>query len=169
MDDRYDQLAARVAALEALLAPAPGELDVGLLSRLRRVGGGGEIEGGVQFAGSVSIAGRRAVWQAEREAAELVERAGDLSDVLSALAHPARLAIVVALLAGPLDAAELEERVALGSTGRLYHHLKELLRAGVVTQPRRSRYELPARQVVPLLAMLSAALDLGAPPPESTP
>jgi DNA-binding HxlR family transcriptional regulator len=45
------------------------------------------------------------------------------------------------LLSEELSAAELGERAGL-TTGSLYHHLRELIHSGVVTQANRNRYSL---------------------------
>lgn len=159
-DDRLAALENRVAELERLLAPEEGELDTALLTRLRHRNADGDVRGGVQFAGSVNIRGRRAAWQSEHTAEDLLTTAEEAAPVLAAAAHPARIAILAALLDGPLEVAVLETRVELGSKGRLYHHLKELVSAGLISQPRRSEYALPVRNVVPVLTLLAAASDL---------
>jgi hypothetical protein len=64
------------------------------------------------------------------------------------------------LSSGPLQTAELQARLDEPSAGRLYHHLRELLAAGIVTQPRRSVYAVPDRAVIPLLALIACAHDL---------
>jgi hypothetical protein len=46
------------------------------------------------------------------------------------------------------------------STGQLFHHLKELLAAGIVHQPQRGTYSLRLAHVIPLLTMISAACDV---------
>ncbi len=163
MNKRFADLERRVAELESLLQPVDGELDVALLTRLRRKPGEGEVEGAIQLAGSVSICGRRAVSQLNANAADLMALDSDaVARVLSAVSHPVRIEVLTALLEGPLTGAELEAKLDASSTGRLYHHLKELRAAGVVVQPRRSVYELPVRHVVPVLALLSLAQNLGA-------
>lgn len=82
-------------------------------------------------------------------------------EVLSALAHPARVEIVRTLLGrGPQPAAALQEAAGLGSTGRLYHHLKALTGSGVVEQDRRGSYRLRPSAAVPVLVLLTAASDV---------
>lgn len=79
-----------------------------------------------------------------------------------ALSSPARLRIVGALVAGEASTGDLAARLADGTTGQLFHHVKELLAAGLVHQPRRGVYALRPQHAVPLLAVLSAAIDLSA-------
>lgn len=84
-------------------------------------------------------------------------------------------AIVVTAGAGPWEGGTvawemprswqdgLASRIDASSTGRLFHHLKDLLAAGLVHQPVRGTYALRRTHVVPLLAALSCALDLAGP------
>ncbi|MEW6059695.1 MAG: helix-turn-helix domain-containing protein [Actinomycetota bacterium] len=80
--------------------------------------------------------------------------------VLTALANGTRLRIVGELMHGPVSTGELAERLDQPSSGQLFHHLKELLAAGVIHQPVRGTYALRRQHAVPLLAVLSAASDL---------
>ena len=75
---------------------------------------------------------------------------------MAALAHPVRLMILKALLVGQRDTQSLQALPAMGTTGQLYHHLKELESAGWIRQPRRGEYIVLAERVIPLLAILSA-------------
>ena len=85
---------------------------------------------------------------------------GVLARQLAAIASPVRLRIVRELAARPLQTHELQARLDEPSAGQLYHHLRELLAAGLVTQPRRSVYELPARAVIPLFTLIACTYDL---------
>ncbi|MEN0066422.1 MAG: ArsR family transcriptional regulator [Myxococcota bacterium] len=160
MTDKLAELEARIAAVEAILQPEEGELDLGLITRLRRVEGEA-AQGAIQLAGSVDIGGRRAAWQTIHASEELVTFDPEpVARVLSALGHPIRLQIVLSLLAGPRKASDLEVSLDVGSTGKLYHHLKELVSAGVVVQPRRSEYVVPTPGVIPVLAAIAVVSDL---------
>ncbi|WP_051715621.1 hypothetical protein [Streptomyces bikiniensis] len=44
-----------------------------------------------------------------------------------------------------------------GTTGQIYHHLRQLTGAGRLHTSGRGRYEVPAARVVPLLMALTAA------------
>ncbi len=68
--------------------------------------------------------------------------------------------MVRALLQQPRTSQDLQAILGVSSPGQLYHHLKELLAAGIVTQTSRSHYEIGERQVVPVLAALAAVSDL---------
>lgn len=161
MSDRIDALEARIAALEDLLIVEEGELDVALLTRLRKTPGADNIAGAIQLAGSVNLDGRRAAWQTIHAAEALMDSDLDhAAKVLAALGHPLRLKIVQVLLKGTLRATELEEQLQIGSTGKLYHHLKELITAGVIVQPRRSQYTVPTGAMVPVLSALALVENL---------
>ncbi|WP_280468745.1 ArsR/SmtB family transcription factor [Nocardia cyriacigeorgica] len=82
-------------------------------------------------------------------------------DVLAALGHPVRRALVETLLDGPRTGAELAEAVSLTSAGQLYHHIRALTSAKVIEQHSRGAYRIPAEKVVPLLIMMTAAADIG--------
>lgn len=122
----------------------------------------GETAGTVAYVGAAFLAGHEYVWAGEHPVADLM--AADwtaAAGVLESVGSPPRLALLAALVGGPRSRAELQE--ALGgesSTGHLYHHLRELQRAGLITQRRRGAYEVVARAVIPLLAILAAALDI---------
>ncbi len=60
---------------------------------------------------------------------------------MSALAHPQRVAIVKAVFCGAVNYGDLRERVPL-KAGPMYHHLRELRLAGVLTVGTRDVYQL---------------------------
>jgi DNA gyrase subunit B len=98
----------------------------------------------------------------ERRVSELLGLDGDkVAKVLSALGHKQRLDILRSVLTEPLTGAELVERLNMGTTGQLYHHIKALLSANLLVQEERGgRYSLPGHRALPLLLLLSAASDL---------
>ncbi|WP_199565676.1 ArsR/SmtB family transcription factor [Spongiactinospora rosea] len=97
----------------------------------------------------------------------LRQPSGPLAAVLAAAGHPARFQILQSLVAGPKPVADLQTELALASPGRLYHHLKTLASAGLVEQPERGVYRVPAHAIFPVLALAAAAIDVaqGATPP----
>ncbi|WP_416309522.1 ArsR/SmtB family transcription factor [Saccharopolyspora sp. NFXS83] len=83
------------------------------------------------------------------------------TDVLAALGHPLRAALVRRLAeSGPATTAELQEAAELGSTGQLYHHIKSLTGCGLVEQDKRGSYRLRSQATVPALVLLTAASDI---------
>lgn len=76
---------------------------------------------------------------------------------LTALGHAVRLQILHAVLNGTTTASALVETLGLGTSGQVYHHLKELTTAGWLVSSKRGVYEIPAARIVPLLTILVAA------------
>jgi len=138
------------------------------LARLaRRTGPEFERDG---VAGSLLYAGRAAtpgggdlIWQAEHPLpGVLAEAWEDAAAVLAALGSPVRLEIIRRLLLGGQTSGELQEIPGLGTSGQLYHHLRDLQSAGLVVQRRRGRYAVAADKVVPALVIITAAADMTA-------
>ncbi len=83
-----------------------------------------------------------------------------LAQLFAALASPHRIVILRTLWDGPRSSQSLQETVGMSSTGQLYHHLKELLAAGLLIQRGGREYTLaPAKRVLICLA-LAIASDL---------
>ncbi len=153
MDDveqRLTELERRVAALEAPPAAAP-------TAPPATVPGGGTV----RYSGEVRLHGEVS-WEITYDVgtALALEDAPRVA-VLAALGHPARAALVRALLEnGPTGTGALQEAAGLASTGQLYHHLRALTGCGLVEQDARGSYRIPARTVVPALVLLTAAADV---------
>jgi hypothetical protein len=159
----------RVAALERRLAelvdrPAasaagPSEETFWALAELRRRHA---CAGGVAFAGSVRLADDRALeWQEELTTdAVLAQDWRVAADVLGALGHPVRLALLQRFLSGAATVAEAstpDERGAFGTTGQIYHHLRQLVAAGWLQGTGGGRYVVPPQRVIPLLSIVMGA------------
>ena len=115
--------------------------------------------GGVLFTGAVTVpTGEHYEWQKGYPADDLL--ADDWSqsaETLSALAHPVRLLLLREILHGSRTTAELAAHERLGTTGQLYHHLRQLVSAGWLHTTARGHYGVPADRVVPLLTVFAAA------------
>lgn len=68
-----------------------------------------------------------------------------------------RLQILRAVLCGTNTVAALVESLDTGTSGQMYHHLKELTPTGRLTPGQRAVYEVPVAQILRLLAILMAA------------
>jgi DNA-binding transcriptional ArsR family regulator len=166
-----EDLAGRVARLEAS-RPRPAHGDATLVEGLlRELAGDGSGEPGaptVVYAGAGPWEDGTVAWQIGRTWDDVASGSDEsISRVLSALASGTRLRIVVELLRGPVSTGALAERLEQPSPGQLFHHLKELLAAGVIHQPERGTYAIRRAHAVPLLAVLSAAADLVGPAGET--
>jgi hypothetical protein len=124
---------------------------------------GADTSGSIVFAGIVDAPGTGSViWQEEHPVPPALEAGWQAAaPALSALGHPIRLEIVRRLLGGARSAQELAEIPELGTSGQLYHHLRELQGAGLVVQRRRNHYAVPAERVIPCLVLVAAALSGG--------
>jgi hypothetical protein len=117
------------------------------------------VGGVVMIVGSLNLPdGVPVAWQQTAGSDGLLETEwSDLAGAFSALGHPGRLELVRHILSGMHTTAELSEIASLGTTGKLHHHLRQLVAAGWVRQSARGSYEVPAARIVPLLACLTGA------------
>lgn len=112
----------------------------------------------VLYAGTFATGDGGYRWQYGLPTATILD--GDFADgapALSALAHPVRLTLLQAVLAGTHQTAELSALPGLGTSGQVYHHLNQLAAAGWLRSPRRGRWEVPGERTIPLLALIMAA------------
>ncbi|MFF4950974.1 ArsR/SmtB family transcription factor [Streptomyces chattanoogensis] len=119
----------------------------------------GADNGGVLFAGAVRTpTGKRYEWQYGLVTDTVLDRDwADAAESFAALGQPVRLRLLREILGGRCTAAELTELDGTGTTGQIYHHLRQLTAAGWLHTAARGRYEVPVSRVVPLLVMLTAA------------
>lgn len=116
--------------------------------------------GAVLYTGVVEpVPGERYEWQYGAATAELLAESEWSAPAasLAALAHPVRLLLLREVLGGRRTAADLSEVAGLGTTGQLYHHLRQLAAAGWLRSAGRGRYAVPPERMVPLLVILTAA------------
>jgi hypothetical protein len=164
---RLEKIERRLEALERgppVQMAVPGDEPLWALRQLQAQ----EFDG-VLFAGQLEAPGvGRVGWQYGLSARTLLAQDWDAaSPVLAALGHPARLRLLRAVLGGQIRNADLSELPGVGSTGQLYHHLRELVAAGWLKSAGRGSHRVPAERVVPLLTILAAteALDAHLPEP----
>jgi DNA-binding transcriptional ArsR family regulator len=114
--------------------------------------------GAVLYVGTVELPTGGAVqWQYGIGAEDLFAKDwSEQADALAALGHPIRLQILQAVLNGKTTVAQLVEQLDAGTSGQIYHHLKELLSSRWLTSLRRGTYEVPPARIVPLMAILTA-------------
>ena len=164
LEDRVSALEARLTELTARLGASPSTdpsapradmywaLD-GLRSRVA------EVEGGaVLFTGTVDLpTGEHYDWQYGTPVEALMDDDwAPWAGTLGALGHPVRLLLLHRVLAGVRTAADLATEEGFGTTGQLYHHLRQLVSAGWL-HAARGQYAVPGERVVPLLVILSGA------------
>lgn len=161
-DDRWAELAERVDRLERRIDasdPSPASADTDTFWVLKglseRVG-----QPAVVFAGAVELPGQRPVeWQIGHLAEPLLQRDWSVhASSLSALGHPVRLQILQLVATGEATtASQLSQSPDLGSTGQIYHHLRQLVAAGWLRTTTRGQHVIPPERVVPLLVVLAAS------------
>ncbi|MEJ9217158.1 ATP-binding protein [Paenibacillus glucanolyticus] len=118
--------------------------------------------GSVFYSGQVHLNGDGLRWEPqERRMEQLLDMNTEkAAKILAALGNKQRLDILKAVMTEPLTGSELVERLNMGTTGQLYHHLKALLGADLLVQEHGGRYALPKHRSLPFLLLLSAAGDL---------
>lgn len=148
MRDMID-VAAKLAELEARIEELEGRRRTEDAER-----GFVEYGGSVDFGGPID-------WTIRYSAAAIPQLPAQARvDVLAALGHPVRRALVESLLDGTRTGAELAQAVSLTSAGQLYHHIRALTAAKVIEQHSRGAYRIPAQKVVPILILMTAAADI---------
>ncbi|CAL9489640.1 ArsR/SmtB family transcription factor [Streptomyces sp. enrichment culture] len=162
LEARVADLERRLAALEGERRTKPrlGDGDFWALNGLReQLAEAGEPDGGVLFTGAVRLpTGEQYAWQdGALTKVVLAEDWTSAAESFAALGHPVRLRLLHEILGGRRTAAELADSADLGTTGQIYHHLRQLVGAGWLHTPGRGRYEVPPGRVVPLLVALSAS------------
>jgi DNA gyrase subunit B len=124
--------------------------------------GQGEL-GGIFFSGQYLGEKSRYRWEPHgRDVKQLLDLDSDkVAKILSALGHKQRIDIIRAVLQQPLTGAELVDRLNMGTTGQLYHHIKALLGADLLTQEERGgNYTFPGHRTLPFLLLLAAVSEL---------
>ncbi|QIS15070.1 ArsR/SmtB family transcription factor [Nocardia arthritidis] len=163
--ERVAELERRVAALEGGRTqddhPSADGQDLWAVTRLRvEFAESGEPGGGVMLAGSVRLpTEERYGWQSQFDTGGLLEDGWDeaAADCLAALGSPVRLRLLRAILDGRRTAAELTELDGVGTSGQIYHHLRQLAAVGWLQTAGRGRFEVPPVRIVPLLVALASA------------
>jgi DNA-binding transcriptional ArsR family regulator len=118
-----------------------------------------EPNGGVLFAGSVRLpTDEHYEWHARFTTGEIIEDDwSEAADCLAALGSPVRLRLLREVMGGRRTAAELVELEGVGTSGQVYHHLRQLAAVGWLHTAGRGRFEVPEARVVPLLVALASA------------
>ena len=160
LERRVADMERRLAALEGTQRTAPGldESDFWALNGLKKqLSELGAADGGVLYTGSVRLpTGEPYAWQMAALTDGLLEADWTTAaESFAALGHPVRLRLLREIIGGRRTAAELAELDEVGTTGQIYHHLRQLTGTGWLHTPGRGRYEVPPARVVPLLVALA--------------
>lgn len=159
---RFDDLEARITALEQTLAAAPTKSTPGTTDDRFWVLQGLKEQvpapGAVVFAGAVEVPAGPVEWQYGALTSQLLEADwADFARSLAAIGNPVRLSLLQAILHGTETVAALSEQAGFGTTGQIYHHVNTLVAAGWLVAKVRGHYQIPPERLVPLLVILTAA------------
>ncbi|OXS30972.1 ArsR/SmtB family transcription factor [Streptomyces sp. XY006] len=162
LEERVADLERRLAVLEGgrRTGPRVDGGDFWALNVLKdQLSGAGIADGGVLYTGSVRLpTGEEYAWQMTVLTEDLLDAdATAAAESLAALGHPVRLRLLREIIGGRRTAAELAELDEVGTTGQIYHHLRQLTGTGWLHTTARGRYEVPPARVVPLLVALATA------------
>ncbi len=121
----------------------------------------GAIDGTLSYAGSIQIGEHPYRFRQTLTVLSIFEAAPELlAPIFAALSSPHRIIILRTLCERVCTAQQLQEVLGMGSSGQLYHHLKELLAAGLITQRERSAYTIDPAKVIPVCVALMVAFSL---------
>lgn len=130
------------------------------IDRTQRTANGSptEPDGTMAFSASIRWGERRFRTTQELDLAQTLQANPEIvARLFAALGSPFRIRLLRALLEGPRTSRELQAALEVGPVGQLYHHLKELLLAGLIIQPRRNVYAIREETVVPILLAFAVA------------
>jgi hypothetical protein len=137
VDNRLTELERRIAALES----------AALSTSRKHAPGGAEVDGAVALEGveraAEQLAGARPDW-------------AEFAGALAALGNPVRLTLLEEISRGRNTVSALSEVDGLGTSGQIYHHLRQLTAEGWLHSPSRGTFAVPPPRVVALLAILEA-------------
>lgn len=95
-------------------------------------------------------------WDTETSANDLLALDEETAaQLLAAIGHPQRLAILKAILTAPTSASDLVTQLDLGTTGAAYHHLKVLQAADLVTTESRGVFVVQPYRVSAIFSILA--------------
>lgn len=164
LEDQLREVTGRLAALEQAQPAEPPTRRAGPGRVIQHPGELPETDTGeplIVYSGRGRIGGRMLAIQRRARLSDIMNADPEqAAKVFAALASPARLTVLRALLDGPRTAQQLRADLDDASVGQLYHHLRELLSAGLITQPARSQYAIRRGNQVALCVQIAAAVHL---------
>lgn len=173
VEDQLRQVTGRLAALEQAqpAGRAPGTWAPGPGPDVRQQAGPEPADAGeptFAYSGRGQIGGRPIAVHGRARMSDVMEADPEqIAKVFAALASPARITVLRALLDGPRTSQQLRAELDDASVGQLYHHLRELMAAGLIIQPARSRYAIRRGSLVVLCVQIATAANLAGNAPGS--
>lgn len=155
MEEQIRQLTSQLANLAEPAMSAPRQQH---LERLPEIDAPATGEPEFEISGRGRLGGGPVAIRQRARMPDVLDTDPDaVAKVFAALASPARVTVLRTLLDGPRTSQQLRAELDDASVGQLYHHLRELLAAGLIIQPARSRYAIQRGAVVMVCAQLIAA------------
>jgi DNA-binding transcriptional ArsR family regulator len=115
-----------------------------------------ELERRIAALESAASARRRPQARDSSQTAVLEMDWTEWAGALAALGNPVRLTLLQQILRGNSTVSALSEVQGLGTSGQIYHHLRQLTAEGWLHSPSRGVFAVPPTRVVALLAILAA-------------
>ncbi|MFC5268336.1 ArsR/SmtB family transcription factor [Kribbella qitaiheensis] len=167
VDNRLEDLERRITALESAAGPRlrpengevlPAGLDPEAFFALAALKERVPPPGAVLYTGSVTLPNDRQIdWQYGRATPEVLEADwSQRASALAALGNPVRLTLLREIVHGRTTVSALSAVEGLGTSGQIYHHLRQLTAEGWLHSPSRGSFAVPPTRVVALLAILVA-------------
>lgn len=123
------------------------------------------VSGLVTYLGVYNSGGRQANWIRDAVSTDnllaLIE-SGVAGKVLACIGNASRLTILAEILRGPKTVAALVETCGFGSTGQVYHHMKPLLAADIITEDEQQKgvYVIRPHKVQGIIMLLAGISDM---------
>ena len=144
--------------------PDPAIMDI--LDRLENTCGANGETGTITYLGVFASGGRQSTWiQNEINTDGLLQLVENCmaEKVLNCIGSSERLNILLALLRKPMTVAALVEKHGYKSTGQVYHHLKPLLTADIITEDKnaaKGTYIVQPHRVQGIIMLLAGIHDM---------
>jgi DNA-binding transcriptional ArsR family regulator len=152
---QLEQLSRRLDALEQGLQPRRQSGEGGATEELAA---DDEAGGSLSISGSIRQGDRRFSFRQRADLADVLEADPEaVARVFAALGSPFRVRLLRLLIEGPQTSQRLQDGLRVGAVGQLYHHLKELLAAGLIGQRKRGVYAIREEIVMPVLMAFAVA------------
>lgn len=152
-----------VGHVEKMVGMYPDERISSLISNLEDACGTDGSTGRITYMGVFASGGRQSTWVKNSINTDtllsLIENR-TAEKVLSCVGSNDRLNMLLAILRKPRTVAELVSDCGFSSTGQVYHHLKPLIAADLVTQDRRGSYVIQPHRVQGVIMLLAGVADL---------
>ncbi|MBR3763576.1 MAG: helix-turn-helix transcriptional regulator [Clostridia bacterium] len=153
----------KVGHVEKMIGMHPDERISSLLSDLEDHCGENGNSGRITYLGVFASGGRQSTWVKNDLNTDslltLIEK-GTAEKVLACVGSNDRLNMLLAILRKPRTVAELVSDCGYSSSGQVYHHLKPLISADLVTQDRRGSYIIQPHRVQGVIMLLAGVADL---------